>query len=268
RRTAPNYGFSLHPNRAVVRLQISQFDGALSDCEKVLSCQPKNKKAMHFKVRALYLLRQYKKSTSACQALLAEFPDAVDTKLLLESCRERVQESTKGAFDFCTMHTEASRKRNCQLDFADYIGPAVTRRGSEAGRGKGMFAKRHISQGELLLCEKALMMGHFEKDGFPMSVRLSQSQIAVGPHALLPSRITQFLYENPSKAGPFLRLFSPERGGRSSQLSYTPEGDPIIDAFAVTNIVQHNAFQVEHSIDFDEKLKVTVTDEFNSDCGL
>lgn len=257
---------TLHSNRAVSRLKIFQFDGAIQDCEDVLSCQPKNKKAMFLKARAFYFLRRWDKSARACEDLIAEYPDLAEANDLLDKCLARLQEAAEGQFDFIAMEEDADSQKEDppRLDHADYIGPVEIRECRDPTKGMGLFAKRDIQQGELLLCEKAFAVTTDHPKEFYLTFNTVRREMISGVRARLPCHVTRFIYDNPSTAGPIMQLDSSGRGRRTPDIRYTPEGQPVIDAFTVSNIVCNNIIELEgipitlHDASLAKKVETTV----------
>lgn len=236
---------TLHSNRAVCRLKIFQFEGAVSDCEDVLSYQPKNKKAMFLKARALYFLRQFDKSARACEDLISEYPELDEANDLLDKCLDRLKETSDGEYDFPAMEEKARMHEVARLDHADYIGPVEILQCRDPAKGKGLFATRDIRQGELLLCEKAFVVTSDTPKRFYLTFNTVRKEVFTGARAQLPCQVTRLIYDNPSTAGRIMQLDSSGRGKRSSSLRYTPEGQPVIDAFTVSSIVGNNLLELE-----------------------
>jgi hypothetical protein len=236
---------ALHSNRAVCRLKIFQFEGAISDCEEVLTCQPKNKKAMFLKARAFYFLRRFDKSARACEDLISEYPDLDEANDLLDKCLDRLRESSGGDYDFRSMEDKARLEDVARLDHADYIGPVQILQCRDPAKGRGLFATRDIRQGELLLCEKAFVVTTDTPKRYYLTFNTVRKEVFSGPRAQLPCQLIRFMYDNPSTANSIMQLDSVGRGKRSSSIRYTPEGQPIIDAFTVSNIVGNNLLELE-----------------------
>ncbi|CRG90880.1 Desmoplakin [Talaromyces islandicus] len=237
---------ALHSNRAVSRLRIFQFDGAISDCE------------------------EFDKSARACEDLISEYPNLLEANDLLDKCLDRFKEA-EGNFNFIAMEDEAhGHGEPPRLDHADYIGPVEIRECSDPAKGRGLFATRDIYQGELLLCEKAFAITTDSLREFYLTFNTARKQVISGVRARLPCQVTRFIYDNPSIADPVMQLDSSGRGRRTPEIHYTPEGQPVIDAFTVSSIVCNNILELEGSAitlqDSSKSKKVDAT--LGSACGL
>lgn len=111
-------------SRLVERLRMSQFDGTIQDCEKVLKVIPHYIKAIFLKARALYRLRRFKEAQNLSRDLLVIDPTSRDGKDILESSTKRVLEANSGNYDFRGMELRAKKDKYPRLDYADYVGPA------------------------------------------------------------------------------------------------------------------------------------------------
>jgi hypothetical protein len=69
------------------------------------------------------------------------------------------------------MYSKARNQKCPRLDYGDYIGPVEVRACDQLSKGRGLFATRDISQGELLLCEKALKICY--ADEVPMQTTIN-----------------------------------------------------------------------------------------------
>ena len=258
-------------NRAVVRLCMSQFDGAIRDCEEILKITQNHIKATLLKARTLYRLRRFEEAQRLCYDFLAIEPTSEDGNGILASATERIRESTSGEFDFKEMELKAKAHKYPRLDYADFVGPVEIRQCDPSSKGRGLFATRNINQGELVICEKAFMIGYAgEKKGL-MSIALHTEKMRCykGPESYLPSETMQLLSDNPSLAPRLLALYSGDGSTSTQPLQMTAEGAPVISAFTVFNIWDHNTFKAEYLA--DQILSSSVedkTDVYGSTAGL
>jgi hypothetical protein len=92
-----------------------------------------------------------------CQDILTllckKYPNNADATKELTRVRFRLWEQRNGAYDFKAIYKECSKLRPPHLDHATFIG-LVTIKASE-GRGRGLFTKKAVKAGDLVLCEKA-----------------------------------------------------------------------------------------------------------------
>ena len=237
----------LYCNRAIARLRLSQFDGAIQDCEEVLEVAPNNSKAIFLKARALYRLRSFRNAQTLCQGLLAIEPTSRDARVLFESATERVLESNSGKFNFQEMELKAKEHEYPRLDYGDYVGPVEIRHCNPSSKGRGLFATRDIDQGDLVICEKAFMFGYGGERKRPLAITLhmEKKRYLKGPDAYLPSETMQLLNDNPSLADQFLSLYSGDQYTSVQPLQVTAEGTPVISAFTVFGIWDYNSFRAQ-----------------------
>lgn len=234
-------------NRAVTRLRLSQFEGALNDCDEVLQSDPERQKALFLKARALYCLRKFDESHLLCKRVLAQDSVSSEGRSLFEATSKRLDESGAGNFDFSDMRNEARRQRFPRLDYGDYTGLVEVGPCIQLSKGRGLFATQDIRQGELLLCEKALKICYVDEVPMQTTINTVQNRISIGPDSCLPSQVVQLLYDNPSVAGPFFDLYSGDRDPPNRIVHANAEGGPIIDSFTVCAILDHNAFKPENA---------------------
>jgi tetratricopeptide (TPR) repeat protein len=135
----------LYCNRAVTRLRISQFEGALNDCQEVLRSDPEHQKALFLAARALYCLRRFNESHLLCKEFLALDAASGEGRSLLKATLRRLDESTAGNFDFSDMYNKARNQKYPRSDYGDYIGSVEVRACDQLSKGRGLFATRDIS---------------------------------------------------------------------------------------------------------------------------
>lgn len=239
----------LYCNRALARLRKAQFDGAIRDCKEVMQRNPEHPKASFLKGCALYGLRRYEEACECFHSFLAKHAASEDGKRHMLSTLNRLEESASGNFDFKKMQREANSQLYPRLDYGDYVGPLEIRQCNVFSRGRGLFATRDIAQGELILCEKALAIVYAGEIGFHATINTVKNRVYMGTDSYLPSRIVQLLFDNPSVASRYLELYSGGRHQPGSGISFTAEGDPIIDSFTVAAILDYNAFKPEKTPD-------------------
>ena len=236
--------------RAFVRLSLSQYDDAIYECEGVLRVEPSNPFAFVTKAQALHALRRYDEAQELSQQLasfartgpagpwLAQYISDSSTKCALES--------KTGRFDFSKMQGEASARKHPRLDHGDFIGPVEVRPCFPESKGRGSFATRDIRQGELLLCEKAFIIGYDgESNTGPHAIHNTVSgRFVDGPGSWLVPKLVQLLHDNRLLASRFFTLYSGVHTP-SSTVPITPEGVPIIDFFTVFSILNYNGFSTD-----------------------
>ena len=79
------------------------------------------------------------------------------------------------------------------------------------------------------------------------NINTVKNRFSIGPDSCLPSQVVQFLYDNPSVAGPFFDLYSGDLDPPNRIVHANAEGGPIIDSFTVSAILDHNAFKPENA---------------------
>jgi len=213
-----------------VFLALKRFDSAKEDALASLIGTAQDKRAYQCAARAAYETNLFKESKSYLEKGL-EF-DANNAALRKELSRaeQRINEETKGEYDFRAMTSSVSMDSN-DLDNTSYFGPAEVRQTPNYGRG--LFATRDIEPGELVLCEKAYLLPnkygkrHDWEDGiFNIMHGFDKTLFSTGA-TLLGGIITK-LYNNPSLNATYLSMYEGDYK-RSGKEGNVIDGVPVVD---------------------------------------
>lgn len=258
---------SLHCNRALARLRIFQFDGAVHDCNQVIQLLPGYSKALIIKGRALYHLRRYDEAHLLFQHFLTLDASSAEGKEHMLLASKRMEESATGVFDFAGMRKMAQLQKYPRLEYGCYIGPVELRRCNPRSKGRGLFATRDIDQGELVMCEKAFAIAYEGETGICATINTVKNRLYMGPDSCLPARVVQLLSDNPSMADQYLNLYSGGRVRPGQDKVFTDEGALILDSFTVAAILDYNAFKPENAADLID-VAINSKEGAETDAGL
>lgn len=181
-------------------------------------------KAHYTAGRAAYSLRDYATSHEHLRRALDLYPDMHNVQRDLRRCLARLSEEKTGDFDFRQMFESVS-PQSVHLDHATFT--ARTQIADSALHGSGLFAREHIKAGELVICEKAIIM--------PNQYEPSRASAA------LYATMVRQLYENPSLAQSVLQLHGGDhvRSGFEGKII---DGVPVVDVWLVEAIRRKNCF--------------------------
>lgn len=236
----------IHRNRALVNLQLHQYDEARSDGLASLindGSDQKHKdldsKAFTRAGTAAYNSGEYKDAKSLFNSKLNLTPDDKEATTYLRAIEARLKEQTIGTYDFKKLSLNLSQARS-RIDVASYFGKTKVKDTPNAGRG--LFATQNIKAGDLIICEKAfcVVWAHEAKKAWTaMTYDLRDSRMRATP-AGLHRAVVQKLLNNPSQAEKVLDLFGDYEG--IGKKLVTQDGGPIIDTFRIHDIIARNAF--------------------------
>lgn len=199
-------------NRSLAYLQNGSFKAALADTEGLTPDPATSEKALYRASKALYALQRFSECRRVLQTLCEKYPTNLHAKSELERVSVRVSEQQYGKYDFEAMYKETLALHPPQLDHATFVGPVVVK--ASPGRGQGLFTKKAVKAGELLLCEKAFAHcyapnpAEYQNWGSKLNilVNIQTSQMTLGTHGDLITSIVQKLWRNPSLVHKFLTL--------------------------------------------------------------
>lgn len=124
----------------------------MEDANAVLDRSPGKEKALFRKAEALYQLRRFKETKEVLGYMISLYPCNKIASHRMERVSHRLQEEA-GIYDFAGMLKE--NMQPVKSDRASYIGSVEVRACKVKSRGRGLFLKKSVNAGELLLCEKA-----------------------------------------------------------------------------------------------------------------
>lgn len=159
-------------NRSATYMALERYPAALADVETALELVQKklqicemasndyettikwDEKARLRRAKCLYNLREWRKAQDAYVDILDRFPHCKEARTGLQRCVRRVEEQTKGLYDYLALFLQDREKNQHRLDVADYIGPVEITHTAEHGRA--LKTTRAVKAGDLLLVNKAI----------------------------------------------------------------------------------------------------------------
>lgn len=233
----------LFRNRSGINLLLGRYDATITDAFCSLSDKHDDvSKALDAKAhlrrgRANYRLGDYASAQRCFEKLLQLIPSDDVGKQELQKTTMRIKEQNEGAYDFAEIIQEV-RKTGFFTDRASYVSKTEVRQ--TVDRGRGLFATQDIATGDLILCEKAFMAAHPDKNDTRSSHAVIQ-QSNRDTHASVWRGSVQKVIDNPSLARDLLDLYA---GGMYTNHDSAPvvDGQAVIDVFQVCNISRSNGF--------------------------
>lgn len=214
----------LSSKRAGTNLALGKFDDAKADALASLTGASADWKSYVIAGRAAYGLRDYQTSHDHLQRALDLNPGASSVKRELERCEARLGEASHGEYDFRKMY-EALSPRSVHVDCASFT--SRTQIADSKLHGRGLFAREKIKAGELVFCEKSLIM--------PNQYEPSRASAA------LYAMMVRQLIENPTLAASILRLDGGSHA-RTGQEGTIVDGAPVVDVWLAEAIRRRNCF--------------------------
>ncbi|KAF4973185.1 hypothetical protein FSARC_437 [Fusarium sarcochroum] len=219
-------------NRSLVNLRLDRPARAWIDATQGYGRTAPSEKSLFRQARALYQLGNFEKSRDKLRILSESFPN-----------------SQTGEYSFTDMYEQAKATPPL-IDCATFSSLVEIR--DSPGRGRGLFTKKPVSAGDILLCEKAFAYYFVDEDkpGARATVLMNMStkKITMGGTAHLLPHIAQKLYHNPECLPVFQDLYC----GDYEKLEVSEcDGNPVVDSFLVEKIISLNAFGAPRScLDF------------------
>ena len=127
----------------------------MNDCAAVLALDPTNTIAGIVRASALYALHWYDDALAQLSKLDRK-GGVGDVRLSLEKRLEKRMREEEGEWDWGHVILEAEAMKWKGLDRASWIGGVEIRERVGVGGGRGLFAKKDLKAGDLLLVEKAM----------------------------------------------------------------------------------------------------------------
>jgi len=227
-RLSPNRDLckALHLNRALIRIHLGWFDAAVDDANHALSFESTNFKALYRKALALYKLGKFHGAGDVLEILCNEYSDDQQAKHLTEKNKSRLVEHQSGIYNFAALSKSVSL-RSPWLDIATFCIPLTVKQ--TAKNGRGLFARKAVRIGELLMVEKAFQVSYKEKrDDTQMLLDFNTRRGFLGTHAVLLNHLIQKCFRNPSQHAALLDLFS-------GDYPSSPEEGTILDDVQITD---------------------------------
>lgn len=234
---APELADTLLLNRAQAYLKLGNyFEPAIKDAAAVVARDDGNTKAHWRLAMGYYQSRQFdlcrKHARKALAAAEAAKTPKRDIEVLLERVNRRLKEQATGAYDFAAMRKMVIDDGLRDLDFADFLSSSVEMRVVD-GMGTGVFAKKDIKCGELVLCEKGFAVAFEEtrKDKiFLMNV--ITKEMRTDTSAQLDEMLVARVSRNPELAKTFFASWAGDYSRTSLDKTHKPltvDRQPVID---------------------------------------
>ncbi len=231
--------WKLYLNRAASYLQLSHFDLAKEDCESYLHYYPKDAKAMYRLARSLYGLGQIEEAYRKAKVTATQAPISDQVNELLRSCRNRMEESVQGKYNWQSIVKETASSQYPRLDCADFVGPIEIR--SSLGRGRGLYLTADAKQGQLLVVSKAAAItyrGEFARSCPGQSTYSDEIELSF----LLPNLLSDYITGNPCRSSGIMDLFA---GDQFRSLTSKAYGQGVFNALQLHATVKYNSFEFD-----------------------
>ncbi|TVY31712.1 SET and MYND domain-containing protein [Lachnellula subtilissima] len=236
-----DFAYDLFRNRAHVNLALHRFDEAKTDALASLTGR-EDKKALDSKAyfRAGCAAHGMGEFHEARRYLQEQQRLAPYDKLAAASVKEmesRLREQATGAYNFKKIKAGLLNGRP-RVDAAKFTSNVAI---GESCGGRGLFAKRRMDPGEIIMVEKAFcaVWGNEAEALTAMTYDVRDDRIRVSPAGLCRA-IVEKLQNNPSLVEKVMDLYS-DYPGLGKQLIIRDAG-PVIDTFQIHDIVARNAF--------------------------
>lgn len=240
--------YDLLRNRAVVNILLKRCEHALADAKAAIipakereddEAVALNSKAYERAGRAAYELGRFEEAEACFRKMQKLAPTNAVAFSALERIEQRKKECSSGDYDFMKMSKSANKKHN-RLDHADFTSNTTIR---EAGaHGKGLFAAKDITAGQLIMCEKAMCVT-FDSDETSQSYTIlnhNTKRALTDTQATLLFALIQKLVYNPDLAVGFFDLFDGDYHPKTSLQAI--EGLVPVDTFRAQAIIEYNCF--------------------------
>ncbi|KAH6614619.1 tetratricopeptide [Chaetomium sp. MPI-SDFR-AT-0129] len=267
----PDLARDIHRNRSHVNLLLQHYDAALSDALAALinpfpdpesdsdttPSTPSDSDARtteldaksYFRAAtAAYHLTSYPLALRYFQHQKALMPTDRGAAINIARSTARVNESQNGTYDFAKIRASFTRMPNPAADAATWKGPTEVR-DSAPGKGRGLFATRALTKGEVVVVEKgfAVAWGTNEAAALKaMTCDIRDERMRVAPVGLERAVVDRAI-NNPSLVARLMtESFGDWDGGAEAgtKRCFATEDGPVVDVFRVHDIIARNAFGV------------------------
>ena len=248
----PDLRRDLLRNRAQAHILVHHYDAAITDALASLSnlsdgrSKALDGKALFRAAQAAYQLEDYPAAEAHLLRQIKLMPEDSDGHGLLERTRARLREQSTGEYNIEAIAAGLTPTRP-RADIGTYVGKIeVKDTGTAAGRG--VYATHDITNGELVLCEKAIcaVFGQEPRgEASPVQIELDDRK---GPEGRpfnfgLWKALVHKVTRNSSLLPKLTQL-----AGMSNEVEpdvAIVDGQPAIDAFRLHDIAGVNAYMTE-----------------------
>ncbi|KAL2050079.1 hypothetical protein ABVK25_009689 [Lepraria finkii] len=223
-------------NRSLVNLKLRHYNKALEDIGKLTADAQQSEKGFYRAAFSLYELGRFQQSHQALASLISYYPYCHAAKKEIIRIKQRLREQELGDYDFKAMYRAAKDTPPC-LDNATFAGNVEVKVSN--GCRRGLFTRKDVIAGELLLCEKAFSYCSSKHSKTSLLINTHTNRATLSTQADLITATVQKMFRNPSLRPVFTSLhygdYKPVDGAEV-------DGIPIIDTFLVDRIVSLNVF--------------------------
>lgn len=225
-------------NRSAAFLTMGKFENAAKDALCVLQSMPGNIKALSRAARSFYNLRSFPLALLYFEELVVLDPSS---QADLALCRQRVQEESTGQYDWDSLRdiVESSPTKALRLDVADYFNSdAIEVRYISKEKGRGVFAKRDIPPGTLLLVCKAFAVSFASeiKKKVITQIHFKENKAHDSTMVQLATSVIHKILDCPSLGEEFYQLWSGREEDDDSSVN------DVIDCERIYQINRLNSF--------------------------
>ena len=216
----------LQLNRSLANIKLRRYDQALEDAGKLTTDGEQSEKGYYRAALSLYELGKFEESHQALASLISHYPHCSAAKKETIRTKQRLKEQEHGEYDFKVMY-RAAENEPPYLDNATFAVNVEVQ--ASNGRGRGLFTKKDVIAGDLLLCEKAFAYCSSTHSKLSVLMNTHTNRSTMGTQADLITAIVQKTFWNPSLKQMFTSLYHGD---------YTPvdeaevDGVPIIDTYS------------------------------------
>ena len=212
-------------NRSLANLKLHRYDEALEDAGKFTADAQQSEKGFYRAALSLYELGRFQESHQALASLISYYPHCSAARKEIVRTKQRLREQEHGDYDFRVMYRAAEDTAPC-LDNATFAVNVEVQ--ASNGRGRGLFAKKDMIAGDLLLCEKAFAYCSSKHLETKVLMNTHTNRGTMGTQADLITAIVRKMLRNPSLMPVLTSLHHGD---------YTPveeaevDGMPIVDTY-------------------------------------
>lgn len=236
RSTTSEMSHILQLNRSLAHIKLRRYDEALEDAGKFSADAQQSEKGFYRAALSLYELGRFQESHQALTSLISHYPHCSAAKKEIVRTEQRLKEQEHGDYDFRAMYSAAEATPPC-LDNATFAVNVEVQ--ASNGRGRGLFAKKDVIAGDLLLCEKAFAYCSSKDSKTSVLMNTHTDRGTMGTQADLITAIVQKMFRNPS----FMPVFTSLHHGDYTPVDETKvDGMPIIDTYitlALNSLLQY-----------------------------
>ena len=211
----------LQLNRSLANLKLRRYDEALEDAGKLTADEQQSEKGFYRAALSLYELGKFQECHQALASLIQHYPHGSAAKKEIIRTKQRLKEQEHGDYDFRAMYKAAEDTPPC-LDNATFAVNVEVQ--ASNGRGRGLFAKKDVIAGDLLLCDKAFAYCSSTHSKLSVLMNTHTNRGTMGTQADLITAIAQKVFWNPSLKPIFTSLYHGD---------YTPVDETEVDGISI-----------------------------------